>query len=122
DQTEDGIASARFASAKTTFGLLPPSSRLTRFTDSAQSRMISPPVCVEPVNATLSIPGWRTRCAPVVGPSPGTTLITPSGKPTSEASCAIRTAVRGVAGSGFNTTVQPAARAGDNFQVAIISG
>src|ERR1051326_6958378 len=43
--------------------------------------MISPPVLVEPVNATLSTPGCLTRYAPVVGPSPGTMLIAPAGKP-----------------------------------------
>jgi hypothetical protein len=101
---------------------LPPSSSETRFTVSAQSRMISPPVFVEPVKATLSTSGCLTRCAPVVGPSPGTMLIVPSGKPTSEASSAIRSAVRGVAGSGLRTTVQPAASAGASFHVDIISG
>ena len=30
--------------------------------------MICPPVAVEPVNATLSMPGCLTRCAPIVGP------------------------------------------------------
>ena len=84
--------------------------------------MISLPVAVEPVNATLSMPGCRTRCAPVVGPSPGTTFTTPAGNPTSPASSARRSAVSGVAGSGFRTTVQPAASAGASFHVAIISG
>ena len=46
--------------------------------------MISPPVLVEPVNATLSTPECCTRYEPVVGPSPGTTLTTPGGKPTSD--------------------------------------
>ena len=84
--------------------------------------MISPPVFVEPVNATLSTPGCRTRCAPVVGPSPGTTLIEPAGKPISAASSASRSAVSGVCGSGLSTTAQPAARAGASFHVDIISG
>ena len=84
--------------------------------------MISPPVFVEPVKATLSTPGWRTRYAPVVGPSAGTTLIAPAGKPTSAASSASRSAVSGVCGSGLRTTAQPAASAGASFQVAISSG
>ena len=84
--------------------------------------MISAPVFVEPVNATLSTPGCRTRYAPVVGPSPGTMLIAPFGKPASAASSAMRRAVSGVCGSGFSTTVQPAASAGASFHVAIISG
>jgi hypothetical protein len=110
------------ASAKTSAGLLPPSSSETRFTGSAQRRMISEPVAVDPVNATLSTPSWRTRCAPVVGPSPGTTLTTPGGMPTSAASSAIRSAVSGVAASGFRTTVQPAASAGASFHEASMIG
>ena len=84
--------------------------------------MISAPVAVEPVNATLSTPGCLTRCAPTVGPGPGTTLIVPGGKPTSLASSASRSAESGVAESGFSTIVQPAASAGASFQVVIISG
>ena len=84
--------------------------------------MISPPVLVEPVNATLSTPGCWTRYEPVVGPSPGTTLITPGGKPTSTASSASRSAVSGVWGSGFSTIVQPAASAGASFHVVIRNG
>ena len=84
--------------------------------------MISPPVSVEPVNATLSTPGCLTRCAPTTLPSPGTTLTTPGGTPTSFASSARRSADSGVAESGFSTTVQPAASAGASFQVDIISG
>ena len=78
--------------------------------------MISPPVAVEPVNATLSTPGCLTRYAPVVGPSPGTMLIAPAGKPTSLASSASRSTLSGVCGSGLRTTVQPAASAGESFQ------
>ena len=51
---------------------------------------------VEPVNATLSTPGCLTRYAPAVGPSPGTMLIAPGGKPTSPASSAIRSTLSGV--------------------------
>ena len=60
---------------------MPPSSSVRRLIGSEQSRMISPPVLVEPVKATLSTPGCCTRYEPVVGPSPGTTLTTPGGKP-----------------------------------------
>ena len=95
---------------------------MTRFTGSDASRMISPPVFVEPVKATLSTPGCFTRYAPVVGPSPGTTLTAPAGNPTSAASSASRIAVSGVCGSGLSTTEHPAASAGASFQVAIISG
>ena len=95
---------------------------MTRLIGSEQSRMISPPVFVEPVNATLSTPGCLTRYAPAVGPSPGTMLIAPGGKPTSPASSAIRNTLSGVCGSGFKTTGQPAASAGDSFHVAISKG
>src|SRR4051812_50083402 len=84
--------------------------------------MISPPVFVEPVKATLSTPGWRTRYAPVVGPSPGTMLIAPAGKPTSAARSARRSAVTGVCGSGLSTTQHPAASAGAGFPPVIKSG
>ncbi len=84
--------------------------------------MISPPVFVDPVNATLSTPGCLTRYEPVVGPSPGTMLIAPAGKPTSAASSAMRSTESGVCGSGLRTTEQPAASAGESFHVAISSG
>ena len=61
-------AAGTSASAKTMFGDLPPSSSDTRFRVSADSRWISFPTSVEPVNATLSISGWRTIAAPAVSP------------------------------------------------------
>ena len=57
--------------------------------------MISPPVGVEPVKAILSMPGGARVAAPVVGPSPGTTLITPAGTRPRAASSASRSAVSG---------------------------
>ena len=61
-KTDIGVAAANFsrsASAKTTLGLLPPSSSEIRFTLFAASRMISWPVVVSPVKATL--PDARVR-------------------------------------------------------------
>jgi hypothetical protein len=84
--------------------------------------MTSTPDLVEPVKATMSTPSCRTRWAPVVGPSPGTTLTTPAGTPTSPASSARRNALSGVAGSGFRTTVHPAASAGASFHVLSMNG
>ncbi len=84
--------------------------------------MISLPVRVEPVNATLSTPGCLTRYEPVVAPSAGMMLIAPDGKPTSVASSAIRSTLSGVCGSGLRTTAQPAASAGDSFQTDMSSG
>src|SRR5262245_45820476 len=64
------------------FGLLPPSSSVTRFRfDSAAAFMMSWPVVVSPVKAILSTSRWPVSAAPAVGPKPGTTLTTPSGKP-----------------------------------------
>ena len=105
------------------FGLLPPSSSVTRLMPSAAIFMICAPVAVEPVNATLSMPGCLTRCAPIVGPAPGTMLIDAGGE-ADLAPRARRAAARdsGVAASGFSTTVQPAASAGASFHVVIVSG
>ena len=57
-------AAARSASSKTTCGDLPPSSRVTRLTFSAAAFATARPVAVEPVNATLSTPGWAASAAP----------------------------------------------------------
>ena len=50
-------AAATSASAKTMLALLPPSSRVTRFTWSAQPAMICFPTEVEPVKHTLRTSG-----------------------------------------------------------------
>ncbi len=80
------------------------------------------PTSVEPVKEILSTPGWAARGAPARGPSPVTTLRTPSGTPASKASSASRRAVSGVCSAGFKTTVQPQARAGAIFCTAASSG
>ena len=110
------------ASANTTLGLLPPSSRLTFFTVPAAARMISCPVAVSPVNATLPIPGWAAIAAPTTGPGPVTTLSTPGGSPASSASSPSRIAVSGEYEAGFRTAVLPAASAGPTFHEAIMIG
>ncbi len=56
-------AAARSASAKTMLALLPPSSRVTRFTCSAQPAMICLPTSVEPVKQTLRTSRVRRRTA-----------------------------------------------------------
>ena len=55
------------------FGLLPPSSSVTRLSARPHLAPISRPTAVEPVKATLSTPGWSTSAAPV-SPSPVSTL------------------------------------------------
>ena len=80
------------------------------------------PVRPSPVKAILSTSMWPLRAAPAVGPKPGTTLITPSGKPASWASAATRRAVSGVCSAGLRTTVLPQASAGPHFHACISSG
>ena len=48
----------------------------------ADARRCCVPAAVEPVNATLSMSGWRTRYSPTSRPA-GTMLITPAGSPAS---------------------------------------
>ena len=59
---------------------------------------------------------------PVVGPSPVTTLNTPSGRPASWKMWARSNVVSGVYSDGFTTVVQPEARTGARLLQRIISG
>ena len=104
------------------FGLLPPSSSEIFFTFAEASRMISWPVAVSPVNATLPMPGCAAIDAPTVPPGPVTTLRTPAGMPASRASSPRRIAVSGVYEAGLRSAVFPAASAGATFHAAISSG
>jgi hypothetical protein len=104
------------------FGLFPPSSSEIFFTFAEASRMISWPVVVSPVNATLPMPGCAAIDAPTVPPGPVTTLSTPAGTPASSASSPSRIAVRGVYEAGFRIAALPAASAGATFQAAMSSG
>ena len=63
-------AASRSASANTTCADLPPSSSVTRARWLVAPSATSMPVLVEPVNATLSTPGWRTSARPTSGPLP----------------------------------------------------
>ena len=80
------------------------------------------PTSVDPVNASLSTPGWRASASPITTPGPGTTLRTPSGSPASAASSASRSAVSGDCDAGLSTTELPVASAGPSFQAVTISG
>ena len=112
-------ALARSASAKITFALFPPSSRVTRFTCSAQPAITRLPICVDPVKTTLRTIGLVTNRSPTTEPLPGNTWKTSSGSPASRPSSASRIAVSGVISAGLRTTVFPAANAGANAQPAI---
>ena len=83
--------------------------------------MISFPTSVEPVNASLSMPSLRTRCAPVV-PSPVTMLTTPGGSSAWRQMSAKIIAVSGVVSAGLSTTVFPHASAGAIFHESMSRG
>ena len=76
-------------------GLLPPSSSEIFFTLFEASRMISWPVVVSPVKATLPMPACPAIAAPAEPPGPVTTFSTPGGIPASSASSPSRIAVNG---------------------------
>ena len=115
-------AASGSASAKTTFGLLPPNSRVTFFRLPVAACTISFPTSVEPVKAILSTSSWAANGAPAVSPNPVTTLTTPSGTPASAISRASKRADNGVCSAGLSTTQLPVARAGPSFQAAIRRG
>ena len=83
--------------------------------------MIRLPAAVDPVKATLSVPGWVTRCSPTSRP-PGTTLTTPAGTPASSRTSASTKLLSGASGGGLTTTVQPAASAGATFHADSVTG
>ena len=86
-----------------------------------RARRSALPTSVEPVNATLSTPGWATSAAPM-SPAPVSTLTTPGGRPACWQTSASTSAVSGVVSAGLSTTVLPAASAGAIFHAAISSG
>ena len=102
-------------------GDLPPSSRLSAFSEPAAAARILRPTSVEPVKASLSMPGWLTISSPV-RPSPVTMLTTPAGTPAMTQISAKRIAVNGVNSAGLRMTVLPSAIAGAIFQASINSG
>src|SRR5208283_4574773 len=100
----------------------PPSSSDTRVMLSIAALPTSLPTSVDPVNATLLMPGCDASGAPASGPSPVTIFTTPFGQPTFNSNSPRRSAVSGVSSAGLSTTVQPVASAGPIFQAAIIHG
>ena len=79
------------------------------------------PTSVEPVKASLSMPGWFTIASPT-RPSPVTMLTTPAGTPACWQISANSSAVSEVNSAGLKTMVLPAASAGATFQASISSG
>src|SRR3990172_7724549 len=115
-------ASSILASAKTMFGDLPPSSKVTRLKVFAASSLIARPVASEPVNAIFRTSGWPTNAVPTSLPNPVTTLTTPGGNPASSTSLTNSSVDAEVNSEGLTTTVQPAASAGASFQASSNSG
>ena len=83
--------------------------------------MISRPVVVSPVKATLAIRGLEASGFPASTPNPLTTLSTPSGSRSPISSITLRID-HGVCSAGLRTTQLPAARAGASFHTAIRIG
>src|SRR6185312_2270230 len=115
-------ASSQSASANTSTGFLPPSSRDSFLNLGAAREAISAPVLVPPVKDTAFTPACSTTPTPTLGPRPCTTFSTPAGSPASAQSSLKRYAVMGVTSEGLATTQFPAARAGAIFQVKRYSG
>ncbi len=108
-------------SSKKMFGLLPPSSRVTGIRFWEAYCMMSRPVVVSPVNATLAMRLFEASGLPVSTPKPLTMLMTPGGSrsPMRSTSTMIEA---GVCSAGLRTTQLPAASAGASFQTAMRMG
>src|ERR1700746_3318270 len=120
--TPPATALLRSASSRMTFGDLPPSSWLMRFTVGAARLATSIPARVEPVKEIMSISGCSLMAAPTSGPRPLIRLNTPFGTP---ASCRISARISadvGVNSDGLRIMVQPAASAGATLQAIWFSG
>src|SRR6267154_1759050 len=110
------------ASSKTMNGALPPSSSETFLTVPAHCSINSLPISVEPVKVSLRTIGFEVISPPISVAPPVTQEKTPFGTPARSASSQSAKAEKGVAVAGFNTIVQPAARAGPHFLVIIAAG
>ncbi len=61
-------AFSRSASSRMMFGDLPPNSTATFLTVAAASSLTRLPARVDPVNETMSTPGWAAIASPTTGP------------------------------------------------------
>ena len=120
--TPDFTAAPRSASGRMRLADLPPSSSATRLMVWAASSATRRPAPVDPVNDTMSTPGWAAMASPTTGPWPLTMLKTPAGSPASWKISASAYAARGATSLGFSTTVHPAARAGATLQITWCRG
>ena len=108
-------ADSRSASARITFGDLPPSSSATRLTVWEATSLTRLPAAVEPVKDTMSTSRCAAIASPTTGPNPVTRLKQPAGSPACSSISASTNALSGVTSLGLTTTVHPAASAGATF-------
>ena len=116
-----GSVESRSASSRMIAADLPPSSSVHGLSFSAAILPISLPTALDPVKVNLSSAGLSVNARPVSTP-PGTTESTPSGRPASANTSAIRLVVSGVSAAGLSTMVQPASRAGPSLLAARKNG
>src|SRR6202011_1220484 len=115
-------AASMSASSKTMKGALPPSSSDNFLTVPAHCSISSLPISVEPVKVNLRTVGFEVISPPISFDGPVTQEKTPFGTPARSASSHKANAENGVAGGGFSTIVQPAAKAGPDLRVIIAAG
>src|ERR1700692_1596654 len=99
------------ASSKTMKGQFAPSSSDTFLTVAEHSAINLLPSSIEPVKDTFLTPAFETIELLTASPSPVRTDSTPRGNPALSPSTQRANAEKGVCGSGWCTTVQPAAKA-----------
>src|SRR6516165_12374972 len=105
------------ASSKTMNGALPPNSSEIFLTVPAHCCISNLPTSVEPVKVNLRTVGFCVSSPPTSLAGPVTQENTPFGTPARSANSHKARAENGVAVAGFNTIVQPAARAGPVLRV-----
>src|SRR5580704_13113293 len=110
------------ASSKTMNGALPPNSNDNFLTVPAHCSISNLPTSVEPVKVNLRTIGFEVISPPISFEPPVTQEKTPFGTPARSASSHNANAENGVAVAGFNTIVQPAAKAGPALRVIIAAG
>src|SRR5712672_2104935 len=110
-------AASMSASSKTMNGALPPNSSDNFLTVPAHCCISNLPTSVEPVKVNLRTIGFEVSSPPTSFDGPVTQEKTPFGTPARSAK-----AENGVAVAGFNTIVQPAAKAGPALRVIIAAG
>src|SRR6201981_2070020 len=106
------------ASSNTMNGALPPNSIEVFLTVAAHCCISNLPTSVEPVKVSLRTIGFEVNSPPISFDGPVTQENTPFGTPARSANSHKAKAENGVAVAGFNTIVQPAARAGPRRQQA----